>query len=129
MARSGHQAHPGPPSRREEAPGVAGLGIIPGMVRKIEAPGLKIPHMSWNSLELRGSSPLFAGLPPEAYVYFVHSYYAVPSDPAMITAVAEYGGPIMAAVGCGNIHAVQFHPEKSGEVGLKILQNFKELAE
>ena len=112
----------------EEDPGVPGLGIFPGMVRKIIAPGLKIPHMGWNSLDLRAPSPLFVGLPAAAYVYFVHSYHAVPADPALVTAAADYGESITAAVGRGNIQAVQFHPEKSGTVGLQILRNFKELA-
>lgn len=112
----------------EEDPGVPGLGIFPGMVRKIIAPGLKIPHMGWNSLELASSSPLFTRLPQAAYVYFVHSYHAVPSDPNLMTAYTDYGGKVTAAVGRGNIQAVQFHPEKSGTVGLQILRNFKELA-
>jgi glutamine amidotransferase len=112
----------------EEDPGVPGLGIFPGMVRKINAGGLKIPHMGWNSLVCSNRSPLFAGLPQDPYVYFVHSYHAVPGDPSLITAVTEYGIPVTAAVGCANVHAVQFHPEKSGDTGLKILQNFKELA-
>ncbi|MDR7867480.1 MAG: imidazole glycerol phosphate synthase subunit HisH [Sporomusaceae bacterium] len=112
----------------EEDPGVPGLGIFPGMVRRLVAPGLKVPHMGWNSLEFSGASPLFAGMPENPYVYFVHSYHAVPDDPALITAWTEYGGRVTAAVGRGNVHAVQFHPEKSGDAGLKILANFKELA-
>lgn len=112
----------------EEDPGVPGLGIFPGMVRKIEAPGLKIPHMGWNSLGLAAASPLFAGLPTNPYVYFVHSYHAVPADPSLITAWTEYGGRVTAAVGRGSVQAVQFHPEKSGTAGLKVLANFKELA-
>lgn len=112
----------------EEDPGVPGLGIFPGMVRRLVAPGLKVPHMGWNSLGLSGASPLFAGLPENPYVYFVHSYHAVPDDPSLITAWTEYGGRVTAAVGRGNVHAVQFHPEKSGDAGLKILANFKELA-
>lgn len=112
----------------EEDPGVPGLGIFPGMVRRLVAPGLKVPHMGWNSLMSAGASPLFAGLPENPYVYFVHSYHAVPDDPALITAWTEYGGRVTAAVGRGNVHAVQFHPEKSGDAGLKILANFKELA-
>lgn len=110
----------------EEDPGVPGLGIFAGMVRKIAAPGLKIPHMGWNSLDLAGQSPLFAGLPAGAYVYFVHSYHAVPADPALVTAATVYGGRVTAAVGRGNVWAVQFHPEKSGDAGLAILANFKE---
>jgi glutamine amidotransferase len=108
----------------EEAPGVPGLGIIPGMVRKIVAPELKIPHMGWNSLEFRTQSPLFAGLQATPYVYFVHSYHAVPDNLAVVTAVTEYGGAVTAAVGCGNVQAVQFHPEKSSATGLAILANF-----
>lgn len=112
----------------EEDPGVAGLGIFKGMVRKIAAPGLKIPHMGWNNLEYRTSSSLFQGLPPAAYVYFVHSFHAVPTDESCITAVTDYGGQVTAAVGRGLVQAVQFHPEKSSAVGLKILANFKEMS-
>lgn len=108
----------------EEAPGVPGLGILPGMVRKLVAPGLKIPHMGWNNLELKAASPLFAKLPPAPYVYFVHSYHAVPDSPAVVTAVTMYGGAVTAAVGSGNVQAVQFHPEKSSAAGLAILANF-----
>jgi glutamine amidotransferase len=112
----------------EEDPDVPGLGIFPGMVRKIKADGMKIPHMGWNSLKFVGVNPLFTGLPPSPYVYFVHSYHAVPADMALVTATTEYGDCVTAAVGCANVQAVQFHPEKSGDVGMKILQNFKELA-
>lgn len=111
----------------EEDPGVRGLGVFPGMVRKIIAPDLKIPHMGWNSLEFASDSQLFAGMSSETYVYFVHSYHAVPTDDKLITAVAHYGGPVTAAVGRGNVQAVQFHPEKSGTVGLAMLSNFKEM--
>ena len=112
----------------EEDPGVAGLGIFKGLVRKIIAPGLKVPHMGWNSLAFQATSPLFQGLPPAAYVYFVHSFHAVPTDESCITAVTDYGGQVTAAVGRGLIQAVQFHPEKSSAVGLKILANFKEMS-
>jgi len=108
----------------EESPGIAGLGIIKGMVKKIYAPTLKIPHMGWNSLELAAVSPLFQALPKSPYVYFVHSYYAVPEDPSVITAVTEYGQQVTAAVAQKNIQATQFHPEKSGDIGLLILKNF-----
>lgn len=111
----------------EEDPGVKGLGVFSGMVRKIVAPDFKIPHMGWNNLEVVGNSPLFADMKSEPYVYFVHSYYAVPEDETLITAVVDYGGPVTAAIGRGNIHAVQFHPEKSGTVGLAMLSNFKEM--
>ena len=113
----------------EESPGVAGLGIFKGMVQKIQASGLKIPHMGWNSLSIaspRQSTDLFRQLPAAPYVYFVHSYHAVPTDPAVITAATEYGSVLTAAVAQGNVQATQFHPEKSGDVGLHILQNFLE---
>lgn len=108
----------------EEDPGVPGLKILPGMVRKIAAPGLKIPHMGWNNLEFKTPSSLFAGLPPAPYVYFVHSYHAVPDNQEVVTAITDYGGAVTAAVGSGNVQAVQFHPEKSSAAGLTILANF-----
>jgi glutamine amidotransferase len=111
----------------EEDPETKGLGLFPGMVRKINAPALKIPHMGWNSLSFAAKSPLFENIPQESYVYFVHSFHAVPEDASLITAVADYGGAVTAAVGRGNIQAVQFHPEKSGSIGLAMLGNFKEL--
>ena len=111
----------------EEDPGVAGLGVIPGTVKKIAAPGLKIPHMGWNSLKFCTGSPLFADLPGEPYVYFVHSYHAVPVDSRVITAVTDYGGPVTAAVSMNHVQAVQFHPEKSSALGMKMLANFKEI--
>jgi len=111
----------------EEDPGVKGLGIFPGMVRKIISPELKIPHMGWNSLEITSQNQLFADLPEEAYVYFVHSYHAMPEDKELITAVVDYGSAVTAAIGRGNIQAVQFHPEKSGSIGLAMLANFKEM--
>ncbi len=113
----------------EESPGAKGLGLIHGMVKKINAPGLKIPHMGWNSLTIRESREprdLFHGLQEHPYVYFVHSYHAVPDDPAVITATTEYGEQLTASVAVGNLQATQFHPEKSGDVGLKILRNFIE---
>lgn len=111
----------------EEDPGVKGLGIFPGMVRKIIAPELKIPQMGWNCLEFSTPSPLFENMPAEPYVYFVHSYHAVPEDAGIITAVVDYGGSVTAAVGRGNVQAVQFHPEKSSTLGLAMLANFKEM--
>ena len=113
----------------EESPGVAGLGLLKGMVRKIQAPGLKVPHMSWNSLiitEPRQSVDLFRNLSVKPYVYFVHSYHAVPADRSIVTSAAVYGELLTASVAAGNIQATQFHPEKSGDVGLTILKNFIE---
>ena len=111
----------------EEDPNVKGLGIFSGMVRKIIAPNLKIPHMGWNCLEFLGESQLFDPSSAESYVYFVHSYHAVPTEKNLITATVDYGGQVTAAVGRGNVQAVQFHPEKSGTVGLAMLLRFKEM--
>ena len=113
----------------EESPGVKGLGLIHGMVKKINAPGLKVPHMGWNSIKVREKREpldLFKGLSDKPYVYFVHSYHAVPADKSVITATTEYGETLTAAVALGSIQATQFHPEKSGDVGLAILKNFIE---
>lgn len=108
----------------EESPGVAGLGIFKGAVKRLTTE-YKVPHMGWNRLKLKAASPLTAAA-DGSYVYFVHSFHAVPKDSNIITAVCNYGTEITAAVGRDNIQAVQFHPEKSGEVGLKMLQAFKE---
>lgn len=106
-----------------------GLGIIPGeVVRFSSQAGLKVPHMGWNTLQLtRPDCPLFRGLPPEPAVYFVHSYYAAPADPALIAATADYPTPFTAALWKNNILAVQFHPEKSQTLGLQMLANFARL--
>ncbi len=115
--------------RSEESPGVAGLGILEGEILKIpETEGLKIPHMGWNSLELQNDGHLFRGIPAHPYVYFVHSYYLKAKEEAIVTAATQYGTRIHASVERGNVFACQFHPEKSGEVGLKMLKNFAELA-
>ena len=107
----------------EEAPGIQGLGFFKGQVEKIKT-DLKVPHMGWNSLILKTPSPLLAKA-ADGYVYFVHSFHAVPEDKGIITAVCNYGTEVTAAVGRGNVQAVQFHPEKSSKVGLGILQSFK----
>lgn len=109
----------------EESPGVPGLGILKGTIARIPAEkGLKIPHIGWNSLALRQQGGLFQGLEEEPYVYFVHSYYLHASDPSIVSAQTEYGVVIDAAVCWGSLHAVQFHPEKSGKTGLAMLKNF-----
>ena len=108
----------------EEAPGIQGLGFFKGQVEKIKT-DLKVPHMGWNSLVLKNPSPLLAKS-ADGYVYFVHSFHAVPEDKAIITAVCNYGIEVTAAVGRANVQAVQFHPEKSSKVGLGSLQAFKE---
>ena len=112
----------------EESPGVKGLGLLKGKVRKIKAPGLKIPHMGWNSIEITAKTRenLFRGLGETPYVYFVHSYHAKPTSASVLTSTALYGKRITASVAKDNIMAVQFHPEKSGDVGLAILKNFVE---
>ncbi len=108
----------------QESPGVKGLSLLPGrIVRLPEDRGLKVPHMGWNSLEVKRPGWLLKGLPAEPYVYFVHSYY-LQTEPELVSATAEYGAAIHAAVQKGNIAACQFHPEKSGDVGLAILRNF-----
>lgn len=109
----------------EESPGVEGLGLLPGKVMRIpDCPGLKIPHMGWNSLEIAPGSRLFAGLESGAYVYFVHSYYLKADDESVVAATTQYSTRIHAAVEKGNLFACQFHPEKSGRTGLQILKNF-----
>ena len=108
----------------EESPGVPGLGVIRGHVRKIEAPGLKVPHMGWNALAEEKNTDLYDELPAGSYVYFVHSYHAVPENTEVVTAVTNYGSKLTASVKQGKVEATQFHPEKSGRTGLQILRNF-----
>ena len=109
----------------EECQGAAGLGILPGKILKIpEHPGLKIPHMGWNSLKIRPEAKLFRGIEDGSYVYFVHSYYLKAEDESIVAASTEYSTVIHASVERENVFACQFHPEKSGEVGLAILKNF-----
>lgn len=111
--------------RSDESEGVEGLGLLKGEIRKLpDQEGLKIPHMGWNSLAIREGSRLFSGIGDGAYVYFVHSYYLKAADEAIVAASAEYSTHIHAAVECGNVFACQFHPEKSSDVGLRILENF-----
>lgn len=114
----------------EESPDIKGLGIFKGMVRKINAPGLKIPHMGWNSLTINENTHvdinLFKNIRKSPYVYFVHSYHAMPEDKSIILATSVYGEEITAAVGKNNVIATQFHPEKSGDIGLSIIKNFVE---
>lgn len=109
----------------EESPGVKGLSLLPGRIVRIpEGGGRKIPHIGWNDLTCRKDSKLFAGLPEESYVYFVHSYFLQAEEPEVVAATTIYGPLIHAAVEKGNLFACQFHPEKSGEVGMAILRNF-----
>lgn len=113
--------------RSEESPGVEGLGILKGEILKIpDCPGLKIPHMGWNSIQVKQGARLFEGL-KEPYVYFVHSYYLKAMDEAIVAATTEYSTTIHASVESGNVFACQFHPEKSSKVGLQILRNFAKI--
>lgn len=112
----------------EEAPGVEGLGILKGKIVKIPpSPGLKIPHMGWNSLHLQNEGRLFRDIPQDTYVYFVHSYYLQAEEPEIVKAVTDYSTCIHASVEKDNVFACQFHPEKSSKWGLKILENFAKL--
>ena len=108
----------------EEDRDASGLGVIPGTIRWIPA-GVKRPQMQWNQLEIRDlEEPMFGELGAEPWVYFVHSLHGVPDDPAAVAATCEYGGEINAAFRRDNVFATQFHPEKSGTVGLQLLANF-----
>ena len=112
----------------EETPGVEGLGILKGRIVKIPpAQGLKIPHMGWNSLHLQNNGRLFRGIPEQTYVYFVHSYYLKAQEESIVKASTYYGTKIHASVEKENVFACQFHPEKSGETGLRILKNFVQI--
>ena len=112
----------------EETPGVEGLGILKGKIVKIPENGdLKIPHMGWNSLHFQNEGRLFANLPQDSYVYFVHSYYLQADDESIVKATTDYSTCIHASVEKDNVFACQFHPEKSSDVGLTILKNFCEL--
>ncbi len=102
------------------------LDIIPGRVKKIP-PGLKIPHMGWNQVKQKMFHPVFDGIPDNTNFYFVHSYYAEPDDKSLIAGETDYGIPLCSVVAQGNLVATQFHPEKSGEFGLKIYDNFLKL--
>jgi imidazole glycerol-phosphate synthase subunit HisH len=112
---------------RTEEGGCDCLNIIPGDVKKLPA-GQKIPHMGWNQVKQKKNHPLFEGVPDEANFYFVHSYYGVPADKDLVLGETEYGIPFCSAVTRGNLVATQFHPEKSGDIGLRIYDNFIKLA-
>ncbi len=108
----------------EEAPEARGLGLFEGAVRRFPA-GARVPHMGWNEIHARPGAKLLAGLPERPYLYFANSYYAPVC--AASAATCEYGEPFTAMLECGNVHGVQFHPEKSGPLGLRIVRNFVEL--
>ena len=104
---------------------VRGLGVFPGRIVKFVADSArKVPHMGWNALRIRRRVPLLDGIPDDAFVYFVHSYYPVPADPSLVVTTTEYGPDFASCVARGNLFACQFHPEKSQTVGLRMLENF-----
>jgi glutamine amidotransferase len=104
-----------------------GLGALAGRVRRF-GPGLTVPHMGWNQVHQARPTPLWRGLPDHAYAYFVHSYYVDPADRTVVAATTDYGSDYASAVARGNLYGIQFHPEKSQEVGERILRNFAALA-
>ena len=112
-------------SESEESPGIEGLDLFKGDVRLLP-PGVKIPHMGWNQLKVVNDSPILDGIDKE-YFYFVHSYHVVPDDEEIIAGTCEYGVDVAASLGQNNLFSTQFHPEKSGKAGLKILKNFVNL--
>lgn len=117
-------------SESEESPGVKGLGVLDGKISLIpKKAGLKVPHMGWNSVEIKNNSGIFKGIPDNSYFYFVHSYYLNSANENEVAGITQYGTEIQCAVEKGNLCATQFHPEKSGEIGLKLLKNFLEKGE
>ncbi|RJP22232.1 MAG: imidazole glycerol phosphate synthase subunit HisH [Candidatus Abyssobacteria bacterium SURF_5] len=119
----------------EESKGVTGLHVIPGTVKRFSANGLKVPHMGWNQVRYpvangagSTSCPLFEGIPNNTYFYFVHSYFVQPESIGIVSGWTTYGSTFASAVWRGNLFATQFHPEKSQEAGLKIIENFGALA-
>ncbi len=113
----------------EESPGVPGLSLIPGKVLRFPDAGLKVPQIGWNSIVPDAQDPFFNGIAPDTFFYFVHSYYVKPDHPSDTAAVCNYMIDFAAAVRRGNIFAVQFHPEKSQEAGLRLLKNFVEMSQ
>jgi glutamine amidotransferase len=112
-------------SESEEFGRQRGLGLFPGKVVGFQADnGLKVPHMGWNDIEKKKPSPFLEGIASGDYVYFVHSFYVVPDDPALIATTTDYGGPFVSSIATERLFACQFHPEKSQEIGLRILANF-----
>lgn len=109
--------------KSEESPGVEGLGIFGGRVKKFKG-SLKIPQIGWNQIKIQKESAILEGIPDSSFFYFVHSYYAEPKDNEIALAKTDYGGEFVSAVEKGNIFALQFHPERSGDIGLRILKNF-----
>lgn len=114
-------------STTEEGGGSECLDIIPGRVKRLP-PGLKVPHMGWNQVKQKQPHPVFSGIPDGANFYFVHSYYVVPDDSSLVAGETEYGVSMCSVIARGNLVATQFHPEKSGRLGLKMYDNFLKMA-
>lgn len=112
--------------KSEEAPRIKGLGIFKGRVFKFK--NRRIPHMGWNQIALQKKSPLFGGIENQTFVYFMHSFYVFPKEKGIVVATTNYGEDFCSAISSKNIFGVQFHPEKSGYIGLKILKNFSKLS-
>lgn len=110
----------------ESGSSVRGLGVIEGKVKKFNT-RLKVPHMGWNQVEIQKESPLFDGIPDKSFFYFVHSYYVEPAKRDVSLTETEYGEPFVSSIHQGKLYATQFHPEKSQELGLKVLENFKKV--
>ena len=107
----------------EEGGNIPALGLLPGRIARFPKDELKVPHMGWNELRIHRPHPVLEGLPPRAHVYFIHSFYKTPGDSEDVIASADYGVTVPAVVGRDNILGFQFHPEKSGDVGLRIWEN------
>lgn len=112
--------------RSEESPGAAGLGVLPGEVRRFVT-DMKVPHMGWNQLNIQRPAPIFKGVEAGAFVYFVHSFYVAPAQEEDIATTTDYSYDFASSVWRGNLMGTQFHPEKSQAVGLRILQNFLDM--
>lgn len=111
----------------EEFGSTQGLGIFPGRVKRFPAGSLKVPHMGWNQVEIKRESPLLAAIPDGTAFYFVHSYYVQPTEEQLTLGLTEYGVKFPAVVGRDNVFGIQFHPEKSSTLGIRILENFGKL--
>jgi glutamine amidotransferase len=108
----------------EESPGVKGLGIFKGKVKKFKSKTLKIPQIGWNSIKIAKKDEILKGIKDESYFYFVHSYFVEPEDKSIILTKTDYGEEFVSGIVKDNVIGIQFHPERSGEVGLQLLKNF-----
>jgi glutamine amidotransferase len=113
--------------RSEEAPGVKGLCVLRGEVKRFRGIGLKVPHMGWNNIKKAPGAEILKGVPNGSYMYFVHSYYVKPKDKGIILTSTDYGINFVSGICKCNVYGLQFHPEKSQALGLKILENFVRL--